>query len=148
MTMIPAALYFSSVCVLYTVVPTTGSVWATTAATLRGANLSVTADGISVTHLVDSLCRQLEALMSSGACACEHTTDQLVAYMALAAGTSRLKGPPAAALTSQHLPTVLHFAALLTGATFRVSIASDGCQVIECDGVGAKAAEPPPVGES
>ena len=84
----------------------------------------------------------------SGACACEHTTDQLVAYMALAAGTSRLKGPPAAALTSQHLPTVLHFAALLTGATFRVSVASDGCQVIECDGVGAKAAEPPPVGES
>ena len=73
------------------------------------ASAAVTADGISVTHLVDSLCRQLEALMSSGACACEHTTDQLVAYMALAAGTSRLKGPPAAALTSQHLPTVLHF---------------------------------------
>ena len=112
------------------------------------ASASVTADGISVTHLVDSLCRQLEALLASGACACEHTTDQLVAYMALAAGTSRLKGPPAAALTSQHLPTVLHFAALLTGATFRVSVASDGCQVIECDGVGAKAAEPPPLGES
>ena len=112
------------------------------------ASAAVTADGISVTHLVDSLCRQLETLIASGACACEHTTDQLVAYMALAAGTSRLKGPPAAALTSQHLPTVLHFAALLTGATFRVSVASDGCQVIECDGVGAKAAEPPPVGES
>ena len=31
---------------------------------------------------------------------------------ALAAGTSRLKAPPAEALTSQHLPTVLHFAAL------------------------------------
>ena len=47
----------------------------------------------------------------------------------------------------QHLPTVLHFAALLTDATFRVSVAGDNCQVIECDGVGAKAAEPPPVGE-
>ena len=49
-----------------------------------------------------------------------------------------------AALTSQHLPTVLHFAALLTGATFRVSIASDGCQVIECDGVGASREEKSP----
>ena len=28
-----------------------------------------------------------------------------------------------------------------------MSVASDGCQVIECDGVGAKAAEPLPVGE-
>ena len=31
-----------------------------------------------------------------------------------------LKADGPAALTSQHLPTVLHFAALLTGATFRV----------------------------
>ena len=90
----------------------------------------------------DALASQLSALLASGACACEHTCDQLVVFMALANGTSRLRAPPASALTSQHLPTVLHFAALLTGATFRLSTigGETPCQVIECDGIGAAAA--------
>ena len=59
--------------------------------------------------------------------------------MALAEGTSRLRAPPAAACTSLHLPTVLRFAAELSGATMRVRTLDDGCQLIECDGIGAVA---------
>ena len=29
----------------------------------------------------DECCAQLSALLASGACACEHTTDQLIVYM-------------------------------------------------------------------
>ena len=53
---------------------------------------------------------------------------------------------PATALTSQHLPTVVHFAQLLSGAVFRISQADDGCQLIECDGVGATVAPEKPAG--
>lgn len=84
-------------------------------------------------------CAELEALLKSGACACEHTSDQLIVYMALAKGTSRLTVPPASSLSSQHLATAMHFAAHMTGATFRVSeLGLGGCQLIECDGIGAR----------
>mmetsp|Transcript_27298 Transcript_27298/g.45511 ORF Transcript_27298/g.45511 Transcript_27298/m.45511 type:complete len:422 (+) Transcript_27298:245-1510(+) len=99
---------------------------------------SVERDGRGSDGLVSEVCKQLNALLASGACACEHTTDQLIVFMALAKGTSRLKAPPIECLTSQHLPTVLHFAQLLTGATFRVTTeAQGGCQMLECDGIGA-----------
>eukprot|EP00320_Phaeocystis_rex_P009190 CAMPEP_0119074790 /NCGR_PEP_ID=MMETSP1178-20130426/73391_1 /TAXON_ID=33656 /ORGANISM="unid sp, Strain CCMP2000" /LENGTH=419 /DNA_ID=CAMNT_0007056961 /DNA_START=63 /DNA_END=1322 /DNA_ORIENTATION=- len=107
------------------------------------ATVALTPDGGGAHKVVMALSAQLQALLGSGACACEHTTDQLIAYMALAAGTSRLKALPVGSLTSQHLPTVLHFSALLTGATFRVRDDDDGCQLIECDGIGAQAAPPP-----
>ena len=81
-----------------------------------------------------ALLNSLEGLLASGACACEHTCDQLVVYMALAAGTSRLLAPRTSALTSQHLPTVIHFAGQMTGAAFRVT-EQGACQLIECDGV-------------
>ena len=80
----------------------------------------------------------MAALLSSGASVDEHTADQLVVYMALAHGTSRMRAPPAASLTSLHLPTALHFAALMSGARFRVTEAGDGCQMVECEGVGAE----------
>ena len=94
---------------------------------------------------VADLCRQLEGLLASGACACEHTADQLIVYMALADGKSRLRAPPAKSTTSMHLPTVIHFAQLLSGATFRIATADDGCQIVECDGIGAIAAPAPPL---
>ena len=58
--------------------------------------------------------------------------------MALADGRSRLAAP--VAVSSQHLETVIHFAARMTGATFRVGepIGGEaGHRMVECDGVGA-----------
>ena len=99
----------------------------------------------AIDECCNHLCTELSKVLASGACACEHTSDQLVVYMALAKGTSRLRAPPKEALTSQHLPTVLHFASLLSGCAFRVTTAEDGCQLIECDGIGATVEEAPPV---
>ena len=80
---------------------------------------------------------ELEELLASGACACEHTCDQLIVYMALAHGCSRLAAP--VSVTSQHLETAIHFAAKMTGATFRVGELVQGTahRIIECEGVGA-----------
>ena len=86
-----------------------------------------------------ALCERIDALLASGACCCENTADQMIVFMALARGTSRLRAPPATTSTSQHLPTVLALVRRLTGATIRVTDAEDGCQLIECDGVGAQA---------
>jgi len=68
----------------------------------------------------------------------------VIVFMALArGGTSRLRAPPAAgrALSSLHLPTAVHFAERLSGATFRITESEDGCQLVECDGVGARPSE-------
>lgn len=107
-----------------------------------------------------TLCAQVSALLASGACVDEHTADQLIVFMALAKGTSRLLAPPRGMLTSLHLETVATFAAQLTGAkitvravprtqTVSVSAGTGGgahpdvgaaqaeaCLIVECEGVG------------
>lgn len=49
----------------------------------------------------------LQALVDAGACVDEHTFDQLVVYMAMAKGRSRVLGPPKSHLTSLHLETAV-----------------------------------------
>ena len=98
--------------------------------------------GQAVAREASALVAALEALLATGASACEHTCDQLVVFMALAEGTSRLRVPSPAARTSQHLPTVMLLAEKLTGAAFRLGPDEGGSQVIECDGVGARTRAP------
>jgi RNA 3'-terminal phosphate cyclase (ATP) len=64
--------------------------------------------------------------------------DQLIIFMALASGKSRvLTGP-----LSLHTETAIHFAKLLTGATFTVeeSPVRQGLFEVQCEGI---AYEPP-----
>tara|TARA_B100000780_G_C20872429_1_gene346981 strand:+ start:71 stop:289 length:219 start_codon:yes stop_codon:yes gene_type:complete len=42
-----------------------------------------------------ALTAQVGALLASGASVDEHTADQLIVYMALAEGTSKIRAPPA-----------------------------------------------------
>jgi RNA 3'-terminal phosphate cyclase (ATP) len=94
-------------------------------------------DGGRIENEARAMLGELEELLVSGACACEHTCDQLIVYMALAHGCSRLAAP--VSVTSQHLETAIHFAAKMTGATFRVGELVQGTahRIIECEGVGA-----------
>lgn len=89
---------------------------------------------------------ELEALLASGACVCEHTSDQLLVFMALAKGTSRVRVPAAATRKSQHLPTAIFFAEQLTGAVFRITPDKEALPVrtelIECVGIGAELVRP------
>ena len=87
-----------------------------------------------------TLVASLTALLATQACVDEHTADQLVVYACLADGTSRIKTPPTATLTSRHLETVIHFATLMTGAKVEVSEAEDGsgCRIVTVEGIGAK----------
>jgi len=101
-------------------------------------NTTVVLDEEKLDKEASSIIRELEELVESGACACEHTCDQLIIYMALANGRSRLAAPTV--VTSHHLETVIHFAAMMTGARFHVGELLQGTahRIIECDGVGAQ----------
>ena len=60
----------------------------------------------------------------------EHTLDQLLIYMALAEGTSRVRGPPQSMITSEHVATAIHVTQQLLGVAF-TSTVEDGTMVIE-----------------
>lgn len=104
----------------------------------------------------EKLCRKLTSLLASGACADEHTVDQLVIFMALAKGRSRLLAPPRSMLSTLHLETVAAVAAEMTGAKILIREAVDAkmpvaveagaiaeddkcshpCLLVECHGIG------------
>ncbi len=104
-----------------------------------GCHLSVNALRPASEHLAGEIAAAATALLESGACVDEHTADQLVVFMALAHGTSRLRVPTIATMRSQHLVTAIHYASALTGARARISEpdAPGGSQVLEIEGVGA-----------
>ena len=95
-------------------------------------------------ELAAGLAADLRTLLASGACVDEHTADQLVVFMALAEGVSRVRVAPAPpGAESLHLPTAVHFAqALVSGAAFTVSEAGAeaACKLVECRGAAVKAA--------
>jgi RNA 3'-terminal phosphate cyclase (ATP) len=66
------------------------------------------------------------------ACADEFLTDQLILFMALADGESKLK----VGALSLHTETAIHFARQITGAQITVERCADGvCHVITCVGI-------------
>eukprot|EP00771_Trimastix_marina_P002632 gnl/Trimastix_PCT/3774.p1 GENE.gnl/Trimastix_PCT/3774~~gnl/Trimastix_PCT/3774.p1 ORF type:complete len:388 (+),score=83.17 gnl/Trimastix_PCT/3774:56-1165(+) len=67
----------------------------------------------------------------SGACVDQHMQDQIIIFMALAAGHSRVRTGP----LTLHTQTAIHFAEQLSGAQFLVNPTPDGGAVIECEGV-------------
>lgn len=66
-------------------------------------------------------------------CVDEYMQDQLIIFMGLANGTSRIK----TGKISLHTQTAIHYTQLLTGATFKIT-KIDAYNIIECTGVGYK----------
>jgi len=83
----------------------------------------------------DTLGRQAAkmALESAGVtCVDTHMQDQIIVFMALADGQSRvLTGP-----LTLHTKTAIHFAGVMTGATFDVEEQSPNNFIISCKGIG------------
>jgi len=83
----------------------------------------------AATHLVQDI--------KHGGCVDEYLQDQIIIFMALADGVSRIKVGP----ISTHTSTSIHFTELLTGAKFNITEASkDGEETywLECKGIGFK----------
>jgi RNA 3'-terminal phosphate cyclase (ATP) len=100
---------------------------------------------ISVSEVADNAVNCLYEMWNAGGCVDEHTLDQLIIFMALAKGKSRLLCPGSSSITSQHVETAIYFATLLSGVQFtRKSYDSDGVEtkldlkkphIIECNGL-------------
>lgn len=75
----------------------------------------------------EELCQELK----HGGCVDLYSQDQLIIFMALAKGTSRLHCGP----LTMHTKTAIHITELLTDATFHLKEEPNNC-LIECSGVG------------
>ncbi len=67
-----------------------------------------------------SAVERLTEAWKAGGCMDEHLADQLVVFMAVAQGPSRILCPARSSISSQHLQTAVHFAGLLTNTRFWV----------------------------
>lgn len=83
----------------------------------------------------DQVISRLNEYVHSGAWVDEHLADNVVVFMALAEGTSRVRVPGKAHRTSKHLETALDIAARLTGATYQLH-EEDTSAIVEVNGVG------------
>lgn len=75
-----------------------------------------------ISHSNDLLSCVTMRAVNAGACIDEHTADQILLYMALAAGTSQILVGPQTAISSLHMETVISVATALTGARFYVEM--------------------------
>ncbi|XP_067937937.1 RNA 3'-terminal phosphate cyclase-like [Watersipora subatra] len=64
-------------------------------------------------------------------CVDEHLQDQLIIFMALASGQSKVRCGP----LTLHTETAIHIAKKLTGVEFEIAPQEDGTVVISCDGI-------------
>ncbi len=74
--------------------------------------------------------------LESGACADRWLQDQLVVFMALAGGRSRVRTGP----LTMHAETAIDVARRFTEAKFQVLEEEDGSRIVECQGIGLKRA--------
>lgn len=83
--------------------------------------------------LAEACGRELAAAWESGACVDEHMQDQLVIFMALAEGTSRILCGP----LTLHTRTAIHWATVVLGASFDTEEQGGGARVLlTCRGIG------------
>mmetsp|Transcript_14001 Transcript_14001/g.16683 ORF Transcript_14001/g.16683 Transcript_14001/m.16683 type:complete len:460 (+) Transcript_14001:30-1409(+) len=92
-------------------------------------------DNSWISKYIDKLLNDISFLLMNKICVDEHTADQLIIWMSLAKGTSKIITPKQSQQTSQHLETVIHFAKELTGAMFKTTELESGL-LIECNGIG------------
>ncbi|KAH3766472.1 RNA 3'-terminal phosphate cyclase [Pelomyxa schiedti] len=91
---------------------------------------------ISPQEVAEKAVKRLVEIYNAGGCVCEYTMDQLVIFMALARGTSRILCPYKTSISSEHLKTAIHFSELLCGVKFEVpSNLATMSGIIECTGI-------------
>jgi RNA 3'-terminal phosphate cyclase (ATP) len=92
-------------------------------------------DCLAPETVAQSAVRELLEDWRAGGCADRHLQDQLIIFMALARGRSRVR----LGTMELHTQTAIHFAQQLAGATFnihQVEKEEGGGFVVECDGIG------------
>ncbi|XP_039266485.2 RNA 3'-terminal phosphate cyclase-like [Styela clava] len=105
----------------------------TTGCRLSGSSLG--RKGIQAEQVGADAAEMLLRNLSYGCCVDEYLQDQLIIYMALAAGRSRLKTGP----ITLHTQTAMHIAQMMTQAQFSLVQAappSTESYIIECEGIG------------
>ncbi|XP_071811302.1 RNA 3'-terminal phosphate cyclase-like isoform X2 [Apostichopus japonicus] len=92
--------------------------------------------GVQAEEVGRSATESLVQSLSDGGCVDEHLQDQLIIFMALADGVSRVLSGP----LTMHTKTAIYTAELLTKAKFKVSPVGGNsrCELIECTGIGLK----------
>jgi RNA 3'-terminal phosphate cyclase (ATP) len=103
---------------------------------LSGSALSE--KGVAAEQVAEKATGRLIGELRERRCVDEHMQDQVIVFMALAEGKSRLRCGP----LSLHTRTAIHYAELMTGAKFNVrehSESDGGGVTITCDGIGFQA---------
>lgn len=90
--------------------------------------------GVSAEEVALSAANQLVEDVSSGGCVDRHLQDQLIVFMALAEGRSRLKTGP----LTLHTETAIHLTEIMTGIKFQVTPNGDDTLTLECEGIAFK----------
>jgi RNA 3'-terminal phosphate cyclase (ATP) len=103
---------------------TTGCILAGSALGKKG----VTAEAVGL-----EAAQQLIEDLGHEACVDQFMQDQLIIFMGLANGISRIKTGP----LTLHTKTAIHYTQLITGAKFEVKTVNSG-NIIECTGIGYK----------
>lgn len=111
--------------------PSTGASITVACRSDTGASLvySLLIDDDNIDSLMDTISRDVV----NGVCVDEHTQDQLIIYMALADGESRIVTGP----LTLHTQTAIHFCQLISGVNFDVvELRKDVLYSISCRGIG------------
>ena len=115
--------------------------------TLKVADDSSANSRVSLSSLMDKainiVTNEVIYLLQTGCCIDEHTCDQLLLYMALAKGTSRVLCAPTCHGSSLHIETVIKVVSDMTGVQFSIEeLETNGevdalkhvCRLITCEG--------------
>lgn len=90
--------------------------------------------GIQSEKIALDTVNRLTKEIDSKNCVDEYMQDQLIIFMALANGVSRIRSGP----LTLHTQTAIHFTQLLTGAKFNVNKENENNYLIECHGISFK----------
>jgi RNA 3'-terminal phosphate cyclase (ATP) len=88
--------------------------------------------GVPAAKVGEAAAAELLSGLATGGCVDEHLADQLIVFMALAAGRSIVRAGP----LSLHTRTAIAIAEQHTGATFTVTEDTKETVLITCDGIG------------
>jgi len=117
-----------------------------TSCILSSNRLITTQEDISpIDNVIDDIVTDLNLLIDSKSCIDEYTADQLLIYIALANGISKLLVEPISNHSSEHIITTIYIIDKIlidsnrtTSSIFSIDTLDNGCRLITCRGIGYK----------
>ncbi|XP_039278151.1 RNA 3'-terminal phosphate cyclase [Nilaparvata lugens] len=88
--------------------------------------------GVHASEVANNAVNEIVESIKSTACVDQYSQDQIIIFMALAAGKSRVRCGP----ITLHTKTAIHIAELLTKAKFSIENVDSNVNIIECEGIG------------